>query len=619
MASEKMPTFLQKEDTFRRTYEVRAGSVDADKRTVELSFSSEIEVERWWGIEVLGHGAGEVRMDRLKSGAALLVNHRSDDQVGVVEAALVDSEERKGRATVRFGKSSRAEEIFGDVRDGIRKLVSVGYRIHSAKEVEVRDGVPVYRITDWEPYEISIVSVPADPSVGVGRSTEIPQEEPPPRSVESGAIKIEPTRGQTMTIETEAARTVDVTAERKAGAEAESARAATILGMGEQYRAIDLATKFVREGKTVAEFQDALLKRFNEQSNKPLAEQMRAGEIGLSDKEVKRFSLMRAIRFLADPSNPDTRKAAAFELECSRAAQDQYGKDAKGVLVPADVLVRGFSTTTPASNTGANIVATELQAASFIELLRNKTWVLKYARKLAGLVGNVDIPKQTVANTAYWVGEGSAPTAGEMGTNKISLTPKTLAAFSDITRRLLIQSTPDAEALTRDDLIKTMALAIDYAAIYGSGSSNQPRGVKNYSGINAVDFAAANPTFAELVQMETLIASDNADVANMVYAANAAFRGYAKTTVKFSNTDGTIWEPGNTINGYPCEISNQIAAGDVFFGNWAELLVAMWSGLDLTVDTAALATSGGVRVIAFQDIDFQVRHVESFTYGVLVP
>lgn len=611
MPSEKLPTFLEKGTSFRRTFEIR--SADAEKRTVELSFSSEAaEIDRWWGIEVLGHDPGEVRMDRLKSGAALLVNHDRDDQVGVIESAELELQDRKGRAVVRFSKSARGEEIFQDVKDKIRTLASVGYSIISAKEVEVRDGVPVYRITDWEPYEISIVSVPADTSVGVGRTAEIPQEERAEASPQSGAHPNTPQKGKSMP---EPVQTVDASAERKIGAEAETARAATILSMGEQYKQLALASQFVREGKSANEFQAELLKRFNEQSSKPLTEQSRASELGMSDKEVKKFSFMRAIRFLADPSNAETRKEAAFEIECSRAAQKAYDKEAKGILVPADVLGRAFTTTTPSGATGANIIATELESGSFIEMLRKKTWVMQRARQLAGLVGNVDVPRQKQGNTAYWVGEGNAPTAGEMGTDKISLTPKTLAAYSDITRRLILQSSPDAEALTRDDLLKTMALAIDLAAIYGTGSSNQPKGVKLQSGIGGVDFAATNPTFAELVAMETAVASANADVGSMAYASNAAFRGYAKGTVKFANTNATLWEPGNTVNGYPCDISNQIIAGDVFFGNWNDLLVALWSGLDLTVDPYALSTSGGLRVITFQDIDFNVRHVESFCWG----
>ncbi|WP_375731731.1 phage major capsid protein [Xylella fastidiosa] len=137
-----------------------------------------------------------------------------------------------------------------------------------------------------------------------------------------------------------------------------------------------------------------------------------------------------------------------------------------------------------------------------------------------------------------------------------------------------------------------MALEVDRAAIYGSGSDMQPTGVKHHSGINAVSFAQkGQPSFAELVQMETQIALNNADVNAMSYAFNAGIRGYAKTALKFPQTaaSGTIWESGNTVNGYPASVSNQIKAGDVFFGNWADLIIAMWGGLDITVDPTASA------------------------------
>ncbi|HHW4681245.1 MAG TPA: HK97 family phage prohead protease, partial [Xylella taiwanensis] len=156
----------------RRQVEVM--SVNAEARTVELAFSSEAaEVPTWWGLEVLGHGPGEVRMQRLNDGAALLMDHNHRDQIGVIESASIDSDQR-GRAVVRFGRSERAEEIFRDVIDGIRKHVSVGYFAHAMELIEKRGDEPVYRVTDWEPFEISIVGVPADPSVGVGRSLEKP-------------------------------------------------------------------------------------------------------------------------------------------------------------------------------------------------------------------------------------------------------------------------------------------------------------------------------------------------------------------------------------------------------------------------------------------------------------
>ena len=158
-----------------RTMEVR--SYDQDNRTVELAFSSEIEVERWYGVEILDHSPASVRLDRLRDGGALLVDHDWSDQVGVVESVSIDAD-RRGRAVVRFGRSARADEIFNDIVDGIRKHVSVGYRVLAAQLQEVRDEyTDVYRITDWEPYEISIVSVPADTTVGIGRQADNPHEE----------------------------------------------------------------------------------------------------------------------------------------------------------------------------------------------------------------------------------------------------------------------------------------------------------------------------------------------------------------------------------------------------------------------------------------------------------
>ena len=155
--------------TFRRTFETRAlNSVD---RTVELAFSSEAEVERSFGFEILDHSLNSVRLDRLRAGAALLVGHDRDDQVGVVESVSIDVD-RRGRTVVRFGNSQRADEIFQDVKDGIRRLISFGYTVHNVVREGTRNGVDVFRVTDWEPFEISIVSIPADVTVGIGRNAD---------------------------------------------------------------------------------------------------------------------------------------------------------------------------------------------------------------------------------------------------------------------------------------------------------------------------------------------------------------------------------------------------------------------------------------------------------------
>lgn len=642
-----------------RTMEVR--STDTAARTVELAFSSEIEVERWYGIEILDHDPASVRLDRLRDGGALLVDHDWTDQVGVIESVTIDAD-RRGRAVVRFGRSARADEIFNDIVDGIRKHVSVGYRVLAAKLTETRDEwQDVYRITDWEPYEISIVSVPADNSVGVGRALDTPHEEQradKPNTAESKKPASEEKRDMNEKILRDAAGNLvramvdekgnitkvlemleragdDVNNAEKRGREAEKARVRSITEMGEKYNARDLALKAISEGTTAEEFQRSLLDHLNKpkepeqpsdgtrSGSKPLSE-MPSSVIGMDEKDIRRYSIFNVVRALANPNDAAAQRAAAFEIECSNMAQKQYGRNAKGILIPDDVLrafnAGGAPNTPTGAQTGSNLVGTDFMAGSFIDLLRPRTTIMRLARTMGGLVGNVEIPKQTGGATAYWIGEGddaneTTPTIGQLG-----LSPKTVAAYTDITRRLLMQSTPDAEAIVRGDLVAAIAQAIDYAGYYGTGTSNQPLGLANYTGINAVDFAGANPTYAELVQMETEIAADNADVNSMAYVLNARGRGAAKTTPKFASgasvsDAGVIWEPGNTLNGYRAEVTNQVQDGDVFFGNFADLVVGMWGGLDMTVDPYSLSKSGGLRIVVFQDVDFAVRRVESFTLG----
>lgn len=655
--SKPLPDFNR--DGLVRTMEVR--SFDQAGRTVELAFSSEIEVERWYGVEILDHSPESVRLDRLRDGGALLVDHDWTDQVGVVESVSIDAD-RRGRAVVRFGRSARADEIFNDIVDGIRKHVSVGYRVLAAQLEEIRDEwQDVYRITDWEPYEISIVSVPADTSVGVGRTADKPHEEQraeKPNTAQSDKTASEDKRNMKIMVLRDASgnlvraevdennnivnvlETLESAGEgvrnaEKRGREAEQARVRSITEMGEKYNARDLALKAVGEGTTAEDFQRSLLDHLNKPKDlaqpaggersggKPLSE-MPSSVIGMNEKDIRRYSVFNVIRALANPNDAAAQRAAAFEIECSNAAQQQYGRSAKGILIPDDVLrafnAGGAPNTPTGAQTGSNLVGTDFLAGSFIDLLRPRTTIMRLARTMGGLVGNVEIPKQTGGATAYWIGEGddateTTPTIGQLG-----LSPKTVAAYTDITRRLLMQSTPDAEAIVRGDLVAAIAQAIDYAGYYGTGTSNQPLGLSNYTGINAVDFAAANPTYAELVQMETEIAADNADVNSMAYVLNARGRGAAKTTPKFSSGTsvsdaGVIWEPGNTINGYRAEVTNQVADGDVFFGNFADLVVGMWGGLDMTVDPYSLSKSGGLRIVVFQDVDFAVRRVESFCIG----
>lgn len=360
--------------------------------------------------------------------------------------------------------------------------------------------------------------------------------------------------------------------------------------------------------------------------------------IGLSDKEVERFSFVRLIAAQASPNDAAVQRVAGFEREVSTAAANALGIAPKGMFVPIDVLrapfpfQRALNVGTPTA--GGNTVQTDVVGSSFIEMLTNRLMVKTLgATVLTDLSGNVAIPRQTAASTAYWVAEGGAPTESDQAFDQVTLTPHTAGAFTDYTRRLLLQSSIDVEAFVRLDLATRITTGIDLAAINGSGSSNQPRGILNTSGIGSVAGGTngAAPTLANIVALESAVAAANADVGSLAYLTNAKVRGKLKTVDvsaagagKFLWGDAPTVQPGiGNLNGYRAGVSNQVPSNlvkgtsgavcsAIIFGNWADLLIGMWSGLDVLVDPYSNSTTGTVRVVAFQDIDIALRQAASF-------
>ena len=582
-------------------------ALDEDARTVEVSFSSEEPYTRWFGDEILDHGPESIRLGRLERKGAVLINHDHDDQVGVVESVRIDAD-RRGRAVLRFGNSQRANEIFQDVKDGIRSLVSVGYRVHEMKEEKERSGDnAVYRVTDWEPFEISLVSVPADISVGVGRSDLVEPEEPK-IEINQEVIKMDHKQDDSPAVEIK-----DNSAEVL---KQERARVAMIEEMGDKFNQREFAREAINNGLSVDEFNRSLLNSIGAEALKP-----ESGEIGMSEREIKEFSFVRAINAMANPNNKEFQRAAAFEFDCSRAAAEAAGKEAQGIMIPLDVLQRDLTVGT--ATAGGHTVSTDLLSGSFIDMLRNRSSVFSRATSLTGLVGNIAIPRQTGGATAYWVAESGAPTESQQAFDQVTMTPLTCGAFTDISRKLLIQSSMDVEAFVRGDLATTLALELDRVGLNGSGASNQPEGVANVSGIGSEDIGTNGGaiTWAKVVDLESNISANNADVGSMAYITNAKVRGAMKKKPKESGQATYIME-GTQVNGYEAVISNQVLGNiskgvgtnlsQLFFGNWSDLVYGLWSGLDLIVDPYTNSTSGTLRVVALQDADVAVRHEESF-------
>ena len=568
--------------------------LDEEKRVVRVGVSSEEPVERSFGMEVLGHSADDINMEFINSGRApLLLDHDMTKQIGVIEKFELDEAAKRSLAVVRFGKSALAQEVFEDVKDGIRMNISVGYRIDKLERMSNKD--EVYYKAKWTPMEVSSVSVPADQSrlVGVGRSenkTNINFKEN--IMSENKDINLDEVRTQTID---------EAKAEFKRNSK-------EIIDLAARHNKRDLADKAISDGISVEEFRGVLLENIS--NNTPLET---PSEIGMTKKEVRQFSLVKAIRAMANPSDRKAQEDAAFEFECSAEAARQYGKDAQGIMLPAEVL-RTWKQRDINSSDDSTLIAEDYRGGDFIDVLRNSSSVMQAgATMLRGLQGNVVIPKKTAAASAGWIAtEGAAAAESEFTSGSVTMSPKVIGAFTDATRLLLQQSSLDVENLIRDDLTQSIATAIDLGALAGSGTSGQPTGIANTSGINTTTFAAANPTWAEIVAMESAVANDNALNGSLGYICRPADFGTLKTTEKATGTAQFVVSPDNSMNGYNVIRSNQVTSGDFYFGNFADLLVGMYGGLDITVDPYSLSSSGGVRIVALQTVDVAVRHAVSF-------
>jgi len=565
-----------------------------DDRSMEFPFSSEYPVARYFGNEVLSHEMESANLSRLNDGAPLLFNHDPDRMIGVVERAWIDGEKKRGYAKVRFSRNKFAQEVLEDVRDGILRGVSFGYSIDKMEERN-NDFVA----TNWSPYEVSLAVIPADPTVGVGRSLEDTNSEPAASTASPENTVTEPVMDNTP----------DLEVIRSEAVEAERTRTASISKLGERHALPELARELIDGGKSVDEARAAFLEKIGTQ---PVEHSITANDLGLTEKETRSFSFVKALNFLSNQGDAQARRDAAFEIEVGEAAAKKYERSSNGIVIPNEVLRRDLVVGTPTA--GGDLVDDVLLAGSFIDLLRNRLAIAQAgATMLTGLQGNVSIPRQTSAATAYWVGENSAPTESQQAIDQVNMSPKTVGAFVDYSRRLLLQSSIDVEGMVRNDLARVIALEIDRAAIYGTGSSNQPLGLTNVSGIGAETLTGTG-TFAELIAMETDVAAANADAGALRYIVNATTRGGLKGTKKDAGSGEFVFADGE-INGYPAIVSNQLANNDALFGDFSMFIMGMWSGLDLTVDPYAGATAGTVRVIALQDVDFAVKQPGAFCFA----
>ena len=382
----------------------------------------------------------------------------------------------------------------------------------------------------------------------------------------------------------------------------------------------DLADASIAEGHTVEQFRGILLDNI---SNNAVLETPKA-EVGLNAKERGSYSLLNAVR--ATISNDWSK--AGLEREISNEIASRTGKDARGFYLPTDLSWGQRDQTAGTNSQGGFLVGEDYRANEFVGALYGSAKVAQLgARVLTGLVGDVAIPKMSssVTNTAF-VAEGAAPTEGSSVFSQVTMTPKTLATFVDYTRKLTLQSDPSIEQVLRNDIIQTMANAIDQVAIQG-GATNQPSGILTESDATTVAIGTnGGPiTYANLVKMDSAINADNGNTGVKNYLTTPGVMGAMRNTPKQgSGVEGNfIINEANTLLGHavhqttnvPSNLTKGNVSGSchaVLLGDFSQVMMGFWSGVDVIVDTSTLSTSGGVRLAFFQDCDLAVRQPEAF-------
>lgn len=644
---------------FTRTVKITATRAAGDDRTIDLAISSEAPYERWFGIEILSHDFSAVDLSRLADNAhPLLLNHCTDDQIGVLFDPII-GEDRVLRCKAKFSRSADAEEIFVDVRDGIRQLVSVGYFIEEIVEMapppapedigdltkwspvrtftgdrfqrEMRelhgetfarhgqatarangDTPPTFLVTRWTPFEASIVPIPADPSVGIGRSTGVETIPPPSADDQATQQPKAPIAAPRIFLEKK-------TMEQKSPAELEIERRDDLQAIGQQYAKYlgpnDLADA-IRNGRSAEAFKDYIIERI--QTKHTDTSQI---HVGLTPKEIRRYSLGNAIRAatIGDWSQ------AGFERECSEAVAKIMGRSPEGFYIPPEAF-RDFNVGT--ATEAGNLVATDLRTDLFVDVLRNKLVLGQLGvRILSGLTSSVDLPRKSTASTIGTVTEVGSATETSPATAKVSLSPKRASAFVEVSKQAIIQSALALESMIRDDLVMSTAVTIENLSINGNGTAPQYLGLRNTTGIGTVVSGAngAAPAWSHFVDLESACANANAEPDSLSgYLINTRVRGKLKQT-QFATNLPMIWQNGPfPLNGYRAAVSNNVpfnltkgtsttvCSSALFGSDWSMAVLGLFGAPDVTVDPYTLAATGQVRITINQYADFGVRQPGAF-------
>ena len=685
---------------------------ETEDRIIPVVFSAGAEYRQWWGREKLTVSKRAVKMERLnKKIAPVLHNHNRDQTIGIVEAARIEGEQ--AIADLRFSRNGFAEEVYRDMLDGIRRQISCGYRIMKYEIDESNERDPLYTITEWEPYEISVVAYAADPDcqpinrsdillpvADDGTRTVSPRDES--RSVPTTindeseetptmdpkeALRIAKEAGipelgtraieedwseETLraVISTEQARSesdppagddppADPPAAGERGGEggeeggeggedgdppddAEKARVTRIYDLGTEHGQRELALQaMVDPNCTPEEFASRLLALNKENKERAEAEQNLPERITLDPKDQANFRIVDLLYHLSS-GRRSKRGGQEYEIcEEETALRGKLGIETEGTPIPPQIfsdrsLYRNNSglfldkriLSAGVDTAGGHTIDDELLADGFIDILLEFHAALQMVTMLPDLMGNITFPRLNSRSVAYWTGETEAATETTAGFDTVTLTPKHLRAWSEISTTLLHQSSIPIEQFVRRDLARALAKEWDRAILFGTGASNQISGINAITNLQSVMWPAdgtggvSNFDYDSLLEVEETLGNEDALMGMLAWIVSPRIRRHGRETAELgSGTARPIWRMGRMLD-YEAYVTTQVITyatdGSIsdqdtgFFANWQEMMAGMWGGIDVLVNPYSKDKEGIVRITTGQMCDIAPRHDESF-------
>lgn len=372
------------------------------------------------------------------------------------------------------------------------------------------------------------------------------------------------------------------------------------------------------EAKATFEAKSKILAREELIEDKRKEASLRNHEDGSAD-EAKNFNFIEALKYAVRPQSLSNYKQGYYnelnqeaEKEASAAGVTLQG--GQGIVIPTNILNAKFRNDLTVGTEGVDIVFEE--KGSFIDHL-NERLVLRSlgAEFMEGLIGDVKFSKETNAPSFVWEGETDAGSESTPTFGNITLSPNRGGTYIDVSNQALKQTAPSIERRLRNQLINAVARGIENAAI--NGDATGPDGI-----MDVATAVTGSASYGLVVDLEAAVAADNADMGSLAYLTNAKGRGLLKQTAKDSGSGLFVWS-GNEVNGYRAAVSNLVPetsdgapeTSPLIFGNFADLMIGMFGGIEVLVDPYTQAVSGMTRMVLNVYADVGILHDESFAYA----